>query len=420
MDFRKVNIKKLIDYFKGGIKGNVKPTLGVEVEHFIIDKETGLAAPYEEVAGIIEKFSSKGEGLIYDEGNLLGFDCEEFSISLEPASQFEISISPQRTIMDIHRIYKGFLDKLEAILKNTPYTYAVLGYQPKSRVEDLKLIPKERYALMNDHFKTSGTMGINMMRGTGSTQVSIDYYCEEDFVKKFRTASILGPIFSLITDNSPIFQGEVYPLNLLRTHIWNNVDRDRCNVVPCALNDDFGFEAYAEYIYDSPAILLMDKGEVVYTGYKKISEYYSERELTEEEIEHIISMFFPDVRLKSYVEIRMADSMELKYVLSYVTLIKLLFSSWEVLKDICQYIGEVSLEAIEKGKLELMEKGYQGRIYERPVSEIVDYLMERALKEADIQEKEYLAPFIKLTEERKTLASMEKEKYINEGIKGIK
>ncbi|MGM9973283.1 MAG: glutamate-cysteine ligase family protein [Clostridiaceae bacterium] len=420
MNYRKLNINKLVDYFKKGIKGNVKPTLGVEIEHFIVDEKTGLAAPYEEVARIIEKFSPEGEGLIYEEDNLLGYDCEAYSISLEPASQFEISISPQKTIMEIHKIYKGFLDKLEDILRTTPYAYATLGYQPKSRVEDLTLIPKERYAHMNNHFKSTGTMGINMMRGTGSTQVSIDYYCEEDFVKKFRAASILGPIFSLITDNSPIFQGEVYPLNLLRTHIWNNVDGDRCNVVPCVLNNDFGFEAYARYIYDSPAILLIDKGEVVYTGYKRISEYYAERELTEEEIEHIISMFFPDVRLKSYIEIRMADSMELKYVLSYVTLIKLLFSSWEVLDDLFQYIGDVSLEAIEKGKKELMEKGYQGKIYERSVAQIVDYIMERAIKEADVQEKEYLAPFIKLTEERKTLASMEKEKYINEGFKGIK
>lgn len=420
MDYRKVNINKLIDYFKKGIKSNVKPTLGVEIEHFIVDRETGLAAPYEEVAKIIEEFSPNGEGLLYDEGYILGYDNEAYSISLEPASQFEISISPQKTIMEIHKIYKEFLDKLEGILKTTSYTYATLGYQPKSRVEDLTLIPKERYAFMNEHFKSTGTMGINMMRGTGSTQVSIDYYCEEDFVKKFRAASILGPIFSLITDNSLIFEGEVYPLNLLRTHIWNNVDGDRCNVVPCALNKDFGFEAYARYIYDSPAILLIDQGEVVYTGYKKISEYYSERELTEEEIQHIISMFFPDVRLKNYIEIRMADSMDLKHVLSYVTLIKLLFSSWKVLEDVCQYIGDVSLEAIEKGKIELIEKGYHGKIYQRPASQIVDYVMEIALKEADIQEKEYLAPLIKLTEERKTLASMEKEKYINEGFKGIK
>ncbi len=420
MNYRKVNINKLIDYFKKGIKGNVKPTLGVEVEHFIVDKETGLAASYEEVIKIIELFSPLGEGLIYDEDNLLGYENEEYTITLEPASQFEISISPQRTIMEVHKIYKGFLDKLEDILKATPYTYATLGYQPKSRVEDLILIPKERYYLMNNHFKSTGTMGMNMMRGTGSTQVSIDYYCEEDFIKKFRAASILGPIFSLITDNSPIFQGEIYPLNLLRTYIWNNVDGDRCNVVPSALDNGFGFEAYARYIYDSPAILVIDQGEVVYTGFKKISEYYSHRELKEEEIEHIVSMFFPDVRLKKYIEIRMADGMELKYVLSYVTLIKLLFSSWEVLEDIFKYIGNVSLEAIEKGKKELIEKGYQGKIYGRPAAEIVDYIMERALKMADMQEKEYLASFIKLTEERKTLASLEKEKYINEGFKGIK
>ena len=76
MNYRKVNIDKLIDYFKRGIKGNVKPTLGVEIEHFIVDKETGSAAPYDEVAKIIEHFSPLGEGLIYDEDNLLGYENE--------------------------------------------------------------------------------------------------------------------------------------------------------------------------------------------------------------------------------------------------------------------------------------------------------------------------------------------------------
>ena len=38
-------------------------------------------------------------------------------------------------------------------------------------------------------------------------------------------------------------------------------------------------------------------------------------------------MFFPDVRLKKYIEIRPADSMPIKYVLAYATLIKGIFMS---------------------------------------------------------------------------------------------
>ena len=47
--------------------------------------------------------------------------------------------------------------------------------------------------------------------------------------------------------------------------------------------------------------------------------------MTDDEVFHAMSMVFPDVRLKSYVEIRPADSMPIPYVLAYAALIKGLF-----------------------------------------------------------------------------------------------
>ncbi len=44
--------------------------------------------------------------------------------------------------------------------------------------------------------------------------------------------------------------------------------------------------------------------------------------MTEEEIEHMLSMVFPDVRLKNYIEIRMADSLPKEEAFAYTALIR--------------------------------------------------------------------------------------------------
>ena len=52
-------------------------------------------------------------------------------------------------------------------------------------------------------------------------------------------------------------------------------------------------------------------------------------------------MFFPDVRLKKYIEIRPADSMPIKYVLAYATLIKGIFmSDFSPDVSLCHYSGK--------------------------------------------------------------------------------
>ena len=55
----------------------------------------------------------------------------------------------------------------------------------------------------------------------------------------------------------------------LRTYIWNDVDKDRCGIVPTALDSDFSFKKYAEYIYNSPAILTVNGDDIEFTADKK-------------------------------------------------------------------------------------------------------------------------------------------------------
>ena len=132
------------------------------------------------------------------EGWLLGLYNDDYSISLEPAGQLEISIAPRESLDAIRKIYQSFLHLLHPFLESRDCCLATFGYQPVSRVDQLPLIPKKRYEFMDHYFQTSGSCGRHMMRGTASTQVSIDYCSEEDFRSKYRAACLLMPALKLL------------------------------------------------------------------------------------------------------------------------------------------------------------------------------------------------------------------------------
>ena len=64
------------------------------------------------------------------EGSLLGVYNDDFSISLEPAGQLEVSINPKEDISLIYRIYRMFLEQITPILKDWGYEMLTLGYHP--------------------------------------------------------------------------------------------------------------------------------------------------------------------------------------------------------------------------------------------------------------------------------------------------
>lgn len=388
-DNKEWNIEKLVTYFRAGEKA-VCDKAGVEIEHFVIGKN-GDSMEYKDMVRFMVKLKEETDRTFYEEGHLLGFANADYSITLEPASQLEISIAPKDTVQEIEAIYKGFRKKAEKLLAENGFRLVNTGYHPFKKAEELSLIPKMRYEYMNRYFETAGTLGKHMMRATASTQVSIDYENEKDFVEKYRLACILAPVLALFTDNSPMFEGERTKHHMVRTLIWQNTDKARCGIFPGTFGEDFGYRRYAEYIYNNPAILVMDEGgRAVFTGRQALREIYAEREMSQREIEHALSMFFPDVRLKHYIEIRVADSMELSLVLAYTALIKVLFYNKWARQELLSYFGVVSEEQVEQAKRSLMQDGYAGEAYGKPMGQITEKIIKIARKNSNGETGKYM------------------------------
>ncbi len=406
MNIQEKNHALLVSYFQQGCKSNCIQKLGVEIEHFIIRRDTKESVPYygeRGVAAILTELSGSYPEQILDNGALLGLANNDYSLTLEPAGQLEISIVPKESIRVIYKIYKSFLRQILPVLDRFGYELVTLGYHPKSRVRDLPLIPKLRYAYMDKYFQDSGTLGANMMRGTASTQISVDYCCEEDFILKYRAAFRLMPAIKLLTDNTPVFEGAPYPKHLARTHIWNNVDAPRCGIFPGVFDDGFGFFAYADYLMRLPLIFVPTSDGPLYTGKHTAAQIWSDREFTRQDILHILSMTFLDVRLKNYVEIRGGDSMPLEYVLAYLAFIKGLFFRRSVLREFNERFP-VSEADIRESEASLMEHGWNGTIYKRSAPDFLREILSLAEEHLEEEERIYLLPFWRLAKDCKTLA----------------
>ncbi|MCL2826251.1 MAG: glutamate--cysteine ligase, partial [Eggerthellaceae bacterium] len=118
------------------------------------------------------------------------------------------------------------------------------------------------------------------------------------------------------------------------------------------------------------------------------------------------TMFFDDVRLKTYIEIRPADAMPLPFVIAYTALIKGLFYDAENLDALDGMFAGVDEQAVLEAKTDLMARGYEASVYGRPVAEIADKLMELAESSLGKNERPFLVPLADLVSRRKTLADL--------------
>ena len=408
--FHDVNRDKLIAFFAEGDK--YTRSLGFELEHVLLRSGTGRPVAYSEPGGVrdvLVKLAERYERTLCDGDEIVGCVSSKEVVTIEPAGQIEVSLGPCESVFEVERLYLGFRDKLDPILDEFGIETPMLGYNPAAKASDLELIPKYRYKCMTEFLGAQAYEGICMMRGTGSLQVSIDFRNEADALRKLRIAEILAPILALMCDNSPMFECEERTCKIVRTAIWSRMNQDRVGTVPGSLSPDFSFADYADYILSREAILVPDETAANgwrYVGSQTFDEIYANREMSKAEIEHALSMVWPDARLKNFVEIRPADAMPLEYALAYVVLVRAVFYSDRNLGVIDSLLSNVSESDVKQAKEALMAKGYGAVIYGRPAEFWADLLMVLATGSLEEGEGIYLEPLASMVRYRTTLADI--------------
>ena len=373
--------EKFCEYFRSGANDNER--IGLEIEHFTA--QDGHILSYSDgVRDILIKLSEDAIEIFSENDNILGADMGEYTLTLEPGAQLEVSVYPFKEISEIERVLDGFYEKAEPILKKYGAELLNIPAVTEEELDKIELIPKKRYEYMDRYFKTSGTMGRYMMRGSASLQVSVDYKSEADFVKKFRLAYIMCPLFALVTG------GKMRDGYQKRIEIWNDVDVKRTRIPEKLFDEDFGFGAYADELLNVPAIFIPDGKEYRYTGDTPIKELIEKYGLSDELLSHYLSMVFPDVRLKKYIEIRIADATSKKQALSYAAIVKAVFYT-EMLDVLTERYRGVTIRDIKNAKAELLMHGENANLYGFNAGDELSYIISLAKKYLDKNEFKYIS-----------------------------
>lgn len=357
-------IHKMEDYIKCGEKPFEDYRLGIEVEHITVKNSDLSSVSYFDNKGINELLKTLADNgwniCEKDNGHILCLIKHKDEINLEPGGQIEFSFHPRHTIDEIKTAYINICMDIIPVLKEFDISLLNIGYHPKSTIADLPLLPKNRYRNMFEHFASRGHLAHNMMKGTASIQVSIDFSNETDFIKKLKVANWLSPIFYATFDNTPLFEGQFLKEKAIRSKIWYNCDNDRCGIIKEIFDKaTYNYSDYANYILNLPAIYA-PWASYIQTGESSFAEVLSANNIKDPGpslCEHMLSFAFNDARAKQYIELRSADSLPFPLFLGYMALIKGLFYDSSNLDLLFQKLEYIDSNHISNTILKLPEYG---------------------------------------------------------------
>ncbi|MBQ4827005.1 glutamate--cysteine ligase [Leisingera sp. HS039] len=310
--------EQLAEYLADGCKPKEDWRIGTEHEKFGFCKDTLKPLPYEGERSILAVLTGLRDGHgwapLTEGGNLIGLTKDGANISLEPGGQLELSGAPLETIHETCDEVNAHLRDVKDIADKIGVGFIGLGAAPVWRHEDMPLMPKGRYKLMDGYMQKVGTMGTTMMRRTCTVQVNLDFESEADMVQKMRVALALQPVATALFANSPFLDGKPNGHKSWRARVWRDLDADRTGMLPFVFDKGFGFEAWVQYALDVPMYFVYRNGEYVNALGMSFRDFLKgelpalpgETPTLSDWADHLTTVF-PEARVKKFIEMRGAD-----------------------------------------------------------------------------------------------------------------
>jgi glutamate--cysteine ligase len=240
---------ELVAYLEAGSKPDSDWRIGTEHEKFGFNVKDNTPVPYEGPHGIRALLEAHHDCYCWDavreNGNIIALSCTDCpiggAISLEPGGQLELSGAPLKTIHETEQELRQHLSEVGGVARALGIGFLGLGFSPKWTLQELPLMPKERYRIMMRYMPTRGRLGLDMMFRTATVQVNMDFGNEADMVKKLRVGLALQPVATALFANSPFTEGKPNGFQSYRAEVWRDTDPDRTGIMPFAFEDGMGF-----------------------------------------------------------------------------------------------------------------------------------------------------------------------------------
>lgn len=397
---------EIIKLFTSDCKTDNDLNVGIEYERLPIYLETAKAVPYDGNFGICNFLRSfaKTENWDYitDDYNIIGLKQGHDTITLEPGCQTELSIKPEKTIDELKNKIDFLNKKLEPVLEKFNIKLLEYGVSPLSTHKNINLIPKRRYKIMAQYLW--GILSDVMMRETAGIQGTFDFKDEEDAMRKFKTANKLVPFITAMFANSPIRGGVETGYKTFRALSWLNTDNDRCGF--CGkMADDFSFEQYIDNVLKSPIIFINRNGiPVEIKGKINFEEFmqkgFGDFDAEIEDFELHANLYFPEVRLRNFIEIRNHDCVGKNMIYSVLAIYKGILYNNSAMDEVDELMSNFTYNDFAELRYNVPKNALSAKIGTAAAGEIAKeilYIAEKSLIEMNTREEKFLEPIKELT-----------------------
>ena len=312
------NYAQLAEMLEAGCKPKADWRIGTEHEKFGYCKDTHKPLPYDgerSIKAVLEGLQGRfGWVPVTEDGLIIGLTKDGANVSLEPGGALELSGAPLETVHQTCDEVNTHLAEVKAVSDEIGVKFIGLGAAPEWSHDEMPLMPKGRYKLMDAYMGKVGTHGRQMMRRTCTVQVNLDFGSEADMVKKLRVALALQPVAAALFANSPFFEGKVNGHKSWRSRIWRSLDDARTGMLPWVFEDGMGFERWVDWVLDVPMYFVYRDGKYIDALGMSFRDFLKgelpalpgEKPLLSDWADHLTTVF-PEARIKQYMEMRGAD-----------------------------------------------------------------------------------------------------------------
>ena len=409
----RLEYNQLLDEFILGCKTTQK--IGMEYERIPFIKVTREVAPYGGEYGVCELLREVAKvdnwDYILDDINIIGLKKLHDTITLEPGCQIELSLEPKEFIRELKSRVEEIDKVMEPILDKFGIKLLNKGVSPTTTYKNIKLLPKRRYHLMANYLW--GILSDVMMRETAGIQVGIDYKSEEDAMRKFRAANLMMPFVTAMYANSRIRGGVDTGYKSFRALAWLNTDNERCGFAT-KFNDGMGFKDYINTLLETPMIFINREGHTVSLNGRLTFKQFMEKghegfQATIEDWQLHANLYFPEVRLRNFIEIRNHDCVGGGLEYSIPALYKGIMYNSSALEEVDSLLCRYSFNEINELRYNVARYAINAKLRKNPISAICKELVEIAyysLKTQYEDEEKFLEPIMELLKKNKVPADV--------------
>ena len=381
----------LVGWLASGCKPAHTHKIGTEHEKIGFYRHDLSPVPYDGATGIRLILEEMGKALgwtpILDGANIIGLADEVGggAISIEPGGQYELSGAPLDTVHETKAELDHHFTTLRPIAERFGIDFLSLGMSPKWTRDQTPVMPKSRYSIMARYMPKVGSRGLDMMFRTCTVQANYDFASEADMVKKLRVALALQPITTALFANSPFTDGALNGWLSDRSNVWRDTDNNRAGMLPFVFEDGMGFERYVDYALDVP-MYFIKRGETYHdVAGSNFRDLLAGRHparpgetATLSDWANHLSTIFPEVRLKTFLEMRGADTGPLPFLTALPALFAGLLYAPASLDGAWRLVKDWTTEERETMRAEAPRHGLQAKVGNRTLREVARHVLELA------------------------------------------